>query len=110
MKYDKLVRDQIPDLIVRTGKTCSYRSVVGDEYKQYLRKKLDEEVGEFKATPSMEELVDIYEVVLALAEEFELNLQGLDAALMAKRSQRGGFRRGYVLVSVDDPHLAREKA
>ncbi|MFI3166821.1 MAG: phosphoribosyl-ATP pyrophosphohydrolase, partial [Bacillota bacterium] len=47
MKYDKLIRDNIPEIIERAGKTCVVE-VLGDEsYALKLAEKLKEETVEF---------------------------------------------------------------
>ncbi len=69
--YDKLVRDNIPDIIRRGGGECSTRTASGSELERYLRKKLQEEVSEYLSAEGMseraQELADILEVVHALA-------------------------------------------
>lgn len=69
IKYDKLVRDKIPEIIADSGKKATFRVAGKDEYISYLEKKLDEEVAEFHESKSIEELVDIYEVIDALARQ-----------------------------------------
>jgi predicted house-cleaning noncanonical NTP pyrophosphatase (MazG superfamily) len=66
----KLVRDHIPDLMRATGQADSFQLATPAERHDLLRAKLVEEVNEFlEATPdrAAEELVDILEVVAALA-------------------------------------------
>ena len=43
--YNKLVRDNIPEIIEASGKTCEMEILSDEEYLQMLDKKLDEEVG-----------------------------------------------------------------
>ena len=60
-----------------------------------------EEYAEYCAEPSLEELVDIAEVVFALAAELGYNQSDVLAAADRKRAKRGGFARGVVLVSTE---------
>ncbi len=67
--YNKLVRDGIPEIIARDGKKPVTRILDDKEYIDELVKKLGEEYEEFKTELSLEELADIQEVVLALANK-----------------------------------------
>ena len=42
-KYNKLVRDRIPEIIENSGKRSLYRIMSDDEYIQMLEAKLDDE-------------------------------------------------------------------
>ena len=42
MRYDKLVRDKIPELIQKAGETPVIRILEDAEYREHLEKKLDE--------------------------------------------------------------------
>ena len=66
--YDKLVRDEIPQIIEGQGKKAVTRILNDNEYREYLEKKLDEEVAEFHESKEVEELADILEVLIALAQ------------------------------------------
>ena len=66
--YNKLVRDNIPEIIKNQGET-PYVSVLDDkQYNTELRKKLKEEVREYLVSEEIEELADIIEVIEALAK------------------------------------------
>ncbi len=87
----KLVRDEIPRIV--PGK---YVVVNQDEKCELLRIKLLEESIEFFRSGSVEELVDVYEVLRALAKCFGLSIDRLETLADAKRFLRGGFEYGYV--------------
>lgn len=98
MVYEKLVRDLIPDLIASQGDTPHIRILDDAEYERCLAKKLNEEVSEYHQEKNLEELADIMEVVLALAE-----LHGGREELMRvyqdKHNARGGFEKRIFLIS-----------
>ena len=98
-KYDKLVRDKIPTIIGHKGKKCKVYVATGKDYYQKLINKLQEEIQEFIDKPSVEELADIQEVVLTLAE---YNKWNLEETRISKNLNRGGFERRYILQEVRD--------
>lgn len=98
-KYNKLVRDKIPEIIASQGKKCKTYIAVGDDYRQRLRDKLVEEVKEFLQDPSVEELADVQEVVMTIAS---VNKWNLESERITKNINRGGFKAGYILKEVVD--------
>jgi|TARA_R110000824_G_scaffold47905_2_gene135804 predicted house-cleaning noncanonical NTP pyrophosphatase (MazG superfamily) len=96
-KYNKLVRDKIPEIIESQGKQCKVYVAVNEDYQQRLKDKLQEEVKEFLEDPCVEELADIEEILLSIAE---INKWDLTGARIAKNITRGGFWRRYVLQEV----------
>ena len=100
MKYNKLVRDKIPEIIVTEGDKPVTQVLDAELYRQELRKKLQEEVAEFSVSGKVEELVDILEVVYALAAEEKINQYQLEEMRKQKRSERGGFDQRVFLVEI----------
>lgn len=94
--HNKLVRDKIQEVIAATGETASTRILNDDDYFTELVKKLGEEYAEFKEALSVEELADIQEVVLALADTIATR-EELEKVRMAKLAQRGGFKKKIFL-------------
>ena len=99
MKYDKLVRDRIPESILKKGSTPVTHIAVDDaEYWRKLKEKLQEEVAEFLAEMNLEEeLADVLEVIDAICV-----FKGIDRAALAsvqtkKREERGGFGGRIIL-------------
>ena len=102
MVHNKLVRDRIPEIIASQGKTAHTRILDSEEYIRMLERKLDEEVGEYHRDKTPEELADILEVVLALAESRGCSREALAEIYGRKHESRGGFRDRVFLVSVED--------
>ena len=99
-KYDKLVRDKIPDIITQNGKICKFRIAHREEYRKKLMEKLQEETNEFLETPCVEELADIKEVIDALLVEYRWT--SLKAMVQFKKITRGGFDKRIILQEVTE--------
>lgn len=95
MKYKKLVRDRIPEILDKKGVPYEKRLASNEEYKTELIKKLEEEILEFKEEGSIEELADILEVVDAL-KKLPDYANVLDVQKQ-KRDERGGFDERIIL-------------
>lgn len=100
--HDKLVRDRIPEIIEESGKTCTTRILTEAEYLAALDAKLQEELEEYQADKSMEELADLLEVMMAVCEARGHTFAEVEAIRQAKAAKRGGFRERILLESVSD--------
>jgi len=100
--YNKLVRDKIPEIIEAEGKTLKTRILNNEEYLQALIIKLGEEFDEFKQDSNIEELADLQEVILALADALNIKHSDLAKALSEKTLKRGAFKKRIFLESVEE--------
>lgn len=99
-KYNKLVRDKIPEIIKADGRECEVEIVSAEEKYILLEEKLKEEVNEFLEDKNLEELADVMEVLFGLADSLGYSEENLIKARDKKREERGGFKEGIVLKSV----------
>jgi predicted house-cleaning noncanonical NTP pyrophosphatase (MazG superfamily) len=95
----KLVRDKMPGLAAARGRPMRTR-VAADaaEFRRLLAAKLVEEAKEFEATPLLEELADVLEVVAAAMHAHGWEMEDLWRVAGAKREARGGFNMAIVLL------------
>ena len=97
MKYNKLVRDNIPAIINKDGKTAKVHIADDKEYDKRLREKLLEEANEFAASGNPEELADVLEVVYAIAINSGIHKVQLESMVQKKRNEKGSFEKRIVL-------------
>ncbi len=96
-RYNKLVRDKIPE-IIRSRGVEPRTHVAGDaEYWLKLKAKLGEEVAEFVESESLEELADIGEVIDAILEYKKFTAAEVAASKAQKLAERGGFKKRVIL-------------
>ena len=100
--HNKLVRDRIPEIIEQSGKTCAIRILPEHEYLAALDAKLQEELNEYQQDKSMEELADLLQVMMAVAEARGYDFAQVEAIRQEKAKKRGGFRDRIFLESVSD--------
>lgn len=94
----KLVRDRIPEIMRREGKTPQVEEIRGEHLRAALKDKLVEESLELRdATDVREELADVIEVAEAIIEAYGIDKIELQAMRRKKREERGGFDKGYYL-------------
>lgn len=101
-KIGKLVRDNIPQIINNSGKQCSFRILNDQEFNVCLRKKLEEEMGEFIEADSIEELADILEVIEAIAINKGFSLSDLINIKQNKAKTNGSFTKKIFLTEIDN--------
>lgn len=100
--YNKLVRDNIPDIIRSSGKRCTTQILSQEDYLAKLEEKLGEELAEYLDSRSMEELADLLEVIAAVAAARGCSWEALLQIREAKRLERGGFEEKILLKEVTE--------
>jgi len=97
MKYNKLIRDHIPAIIIAKGGQPKTHVASQEEYAIKLKEKLSEEVREYLQEGNIEELADVMEVVHALAELGGVDAKRIEEIRQAKAGERGGFTKHLIL-------------
>ena len=102
IKYDKLIRDKIPDIIEQSGKKCIVEVMDNDTYIEYLDQKLNEELAEYHQDKSVEELADLLEVIYAVVVARGYSVDDLERIRVEKAEKRGAFEKRLLLKSVSE--------
>ena len=110
--YNKLVRDNIPDIIRSDNEKPVTRILTDAEYEKELYRKLAEECKEvYRAEDNDEackELADVLEVIRAIANVIGKTLEDIIKLADDKRNKRGGFsKRVYLEKSIKNRKAPR---
>lgn len=100
MKYNKLIRDRIPEIIEASGQTCVTEILPDEEYLRMVDTKLDEELAEYHKDQNIEELADLMEVIYAAAMARGYTLEQLERVRAEKAMKRGAFAKKILLKEV----------
>lgn len=102
IKYSKLVRDRIPEIIEASGKACVTEILSDENYLRMIDAKLDEELAEYHKDQNVEELADLIEVIYAAAIGRGYTIEQLEKVRAEKAEKRGGFQKKILLLEVTE--------
>ncbi|MDT8862128.1 nucleoside triphosphate pyrophosphohydrolase [Alkalihalobacillus sp. MEB130] len=104
--YNKLVRDRIPEIIEKSGKSFRTNVLDSASYQKELRMKLREEMDELLQAKfvedRVEEMADLLEVMYALASLDGVDPHEIERVRERKQNERGGFKERILLMDVED--------
>lgn len=98
--YNKLIRDNIPQIIKDSGETPIIRKLDDKEYFDCLNLKLQEEMKEYLEDCSIEEFCDMLEVLEAIAKFKNFSPQQIAEVKTKKAKRNGGFDERIFLEKV----------
>ena len=99
-KYNKLVRDRIPEIIMQQGDVPAIEILGDADYCASLNKKLQEELDEYLQDYSVEELADIVEVIYAIVRYNGISINDFEQIRLDKNAKRGSFDKRIALIEV----------
>jgi predicted house-cleaning noncanonical NTP pyrophosphatase (MazG superfamily) len=101
-KYNKLIRDKIPEIIEESGSRYKSRILNDEEYKRELLKKIAEEAQEvLEADGDKKELTkevgDLLEIINYLIDAYGLDRNEIEQVRQERKESRGGFDKKLFL-------------
>lgn len=104
--YNKLVRDNILEIIEADNLRYNAKILNSEELLVEIKKKMIEEAKEFNEASnnkdSIEELADILELVHAAVSSLGITYDDLVEVRKQKKAKRGGFEKAIFLIDVED--------
>jgi len=100
-KYDKLVRDKIPEILESKWIKYTTIQVSWEKRIKRIRNKVQEEVDEFLKDPNIEEMADIIEVLRAFCDEKWINWIEVEKVRLKKIEDRWWFKKWIVLLETE---------
>lgn len=101
-EYNKLVRDNIPNIIRESGRSCDSKILNNEEVLNALKDKLIEKASIFAERPSEDEISDIYELIDAIIEKFDYEPMHIDYLNLQNKETKGTYSGNTFLISADD--------
>jgi len=102
IKFNKLIRDRIPEIIIKDGWVPIIKTLNNKEYLSALKNKVVEEGEELIKAKNkkdiINEIVDIQELLDALVEELKLSKSKVKSLQKIKNKKRGGFKKKLFLI------------
>ncbi len=112
--YNKLCRDNVPEIIRGKGFECDVHEMDHDEYReQIVRKVLEEARGvanHLGRESLMNELADLQITIEAVKKEFGISQADMEKAVANSIEEKGGFEeRLFLLWSSDTTYTSRDQ-
>ena len=101
IKYNKAIRDKIPEIIAESGKKFNLKQLDDTSFLAELEKKLTEEVNEYSESKDVEELADLLEVIYRISELRGVSSDELDEIRKDKAEKRGKFDSNLFLIDAE---------
>ncbi len=102
VKYNKLIRDRIPEIVKEAGWVPTVRILRKSEFLGAVKKKVFEEAEELIQSEDkrgiIDEIVDIQELLDVLASEIGITKPEVKKLQGIKRKKRGGFKKRLFLI------------
>jgi predicted house-cleaning noncanonical NTP pyrophosphatase (MazG superfamily) len=99
----KLVRDNIPQIILKDNFVPIMHIASAEEYSAKLKEKLSEEVEEFLKSEEIEEIADILEVIYSICEFKQITKEDIESIRKKKADIRGSFEKRIILDKIEKP-------
>lgn len=100
--YNKLIRDNNVKIMEDKGCKVRYEILDNERYGEELDRKLKEEVKEYLADYSVEEMADVMEVIYAILEYRGTSMEEVERVRIEKRNRKGAFKDKVFLKDVEE--------
>lgn len=105
MKYHKLVRNRIPEMIEKDGSICRWQHIPNDQFTPLLEEKAIEVLTDFRVSHSPEKLADLLEVLHSIGAAHGWDWSELETLRVQKAAEYGDFS-GQILLKEIRPAVS----
>lgn len=106
---NKLVRDLLPEIYAKQGKTCVTENLELEEFAAQLMQLLDEEMVNFKNAFNEEDdelavkkIADVVEILYAVLDLIGVPEQSFEKIRLANKQKYGGYEKRILLKEISD--------
>ncbi len=104
IRFHRLEREKIPELIQSAGRQCSTFILSDKDYASFLDDRLSEEVNQYRDGKRLEELANVLEVLHGIVEARGKSWDELENLRLEMRKNHDGFDKQILMTEfVDDP-------
>lgn len=99
--YNKLIRDNIPEIIEKSGKECDVKLLDDEEYIHKLKEKIIEEAHEVYEADKIDivgELADVLEIIEAIEKYYSIEHGAVEKKEQNKAIKNGRSDKKLLLV------------
>ncbi len=100
VKYNKLVRDKIPEMIAVLGASSDIELVSGEKLLKTVDETIDMTLAGYHEKQSVQELIDLVELIYVAAEARGYTADQFDSWRLNARKDYGGYDKGFELTVV----------
>lgn len=104
--HRKLIRDNIPEVIVKSGGEYQIKILRNGDFEKELKRKLVEESKELQNTPKgkiVDELADVFQLLKSIAQHYKVKFSKVEKSQQEKKKKRGGFKKRLFLIWSSQP-------
>ena len=100
--YEMLVRDKVPEALASQYTFVTMRTLGDEEFPAELDNSLGRAVEHYLQTGAMEELIDIYDILLEIIEFQNITFEEFSRKREKRAGELGGFSRKIFLASSEE--------
>ena len=104
-RYDKLIRDNIPHILIEKNIVAEIRTLEDHEFLAYVKKKIVEEAQEVQESKNREgglkECADLIEILECFMNIHDISWNQINNARKQKNEERGAFTKKLLLIETE---------
>jgi len=96
-EVDKLIRDNIPEILDKKWIPYEIWYTNNENKKEYIKRKIQEEINELLESESIEEVADTLEILRKFCEIMWYSQDEVEKIRQQKNKERGWFKKWIIL-------------